>query len=633
MRVFVFRPRPDAERTAQAIAAHGFEPLVAPLFEVVRLPGEAPAGDFAAIVLSSGNAVPMLAEGPDGWRDLPVFTVGARTAAKVREAGLEDARSAGGDRNDLIGLIERTLPPPARLLLIVARDRKEDMPQRLKEAGYAVTLWETYAAEAVSALPEDAQAALRHGRAEAALHYSARGVRTFLSLAQAAGVEEAALELTHVAISADVAAPLISAGASTVLVAEHPEEAGMLAALEQVSQRLRPDDAARGSLKRTPPTIELKAEPQPEAAAPTEALPREFSPPEPPAEAAIPESAAEAGKPAPEAEAPTEALPREFSPPPGGPRAPVEREVPARMPWRALGFALVAAGLVGGVIGAGLVSLRQNEPGAQELKELRSRLETAQASAAAADRKAASASDAAAKAGSGLQAVTTKLASLASAPAADAGVVAEQLRRAETALAATGARFDELTARIAALEAQAKATPAVNTEGLAAARIVLAERIQHALVGGRPFANDVAALVKGGASQADVAALSAAAAGAATREALLAGFRKHGAMFQREVTPQSDSWTDKLWGLASRIVTVRPVGDNGSNDPATLPLRLESAIAAGDMPKAAGLWGQLPEPARRASAEFGADLQKRAAADAAIAKIAQDAVAALGTAG
>jgi hypothetical protein len=124
-----------------------------------------------------------------------------------------------------------------------------------------------------------------------------------------------------------------------------------------------------------------------------------------------------------------------------------------------------------------------------------------------------------------------------------------------------------------------------------------------------------------------------ASTGAATRSTLQAGFRKHGAMFQREVTPQSGSWSDRLWGLASRIVTVRPVGENGSNDPATLPLRIESAIASGDMPKAAALWAQLPEPARRASADFGEALQKRAAADAAIAKIGQDAVAALGAAG
>ena len=134
-------------------------------------------------------------------------------------------------------------------------------------------------------------------------------------------------------------------------------------------------------------------------------------------------------------------------------------------------------------------------------------------------------------------------------------------------------------------------------------------------------------------STAKGAQTAVAAAGAPAREALQAGFRKHGAMFQREVMPVSDSWTDKLLALTSRVVTVRPVGDSGSTDPATLPIRLESAIAAGDIVKAAGLWGQLPEPARRASAEFGADLQKRAAADAAIAKIAQDAVAALGVAG
>ncbi|MBN9444173.1 uroporphyrinogen-III synthase [Bosea sp. (in: a-proteobacteria)] len=620
MRVFVFRPRPDAERTAQAIAAHGFEPLVAPLFEVVRLPGAVPEGDFAAIVLTSGNAVPMLAEGPAGWRDLPVFTVGARTAAKVREAGLDDARSADGDRNDLIALIERTLPAPSGLLMIAARDRKDDVPQRLREAGYEVALWEAYEAQAVSTLPEDAQAALRHGRADAALHYSARGARTFLSLAQAAGVEEAALELTHVTLSADVAAPLISAGASTVLVAEHPEEAGMLAALEQVSQRMPPGDAApRGSLKRTPPTIELKAEAQPQVA-------------DVPA-ADAPDAVATA--PSPEAVAPSEALPQEFSPPPAEPPPPATAPAGgSAMSWPAL----AAAGVIGGVVGAGLMFYASRSAGpavsAAQLADLGGRIDTLQAAIAGVDRRAGSANEAAAKATSELQALAGRVGALAKAPAADTGAVAEQLQRAEAALASSGERFDKLAARVAAVETQAKAAAAPSPEGQAAARIVLAERIQKALSGGLPFAGDVGALVKGGVAAADTAALSAvAASGAATRETLLADFRRHGAMFQREVTPQSNSWTEKLWGLASRIVTVRPLGDNGSNDPATLPLRLESAIVAGDMPKAAALWAQLPEPARRASAAFGAALQKRAAADAAIAKIAQDAVAALGTAG
>ncbi|BCB18182.1 uroporphyrinogen-III synthase [Bosea sp. ANAM02] len=615
MRVFVFRPRPDAERTARAIAEHGFEPVVAPLFEVVRLTDAAPEGAFDALVLTSGNGVPALADGPAAWRDLPVFTVGSRTAAKVREAGLDDTRSADGDRNDLIELIIRTLPAPAKLLMIVGRDRKEDVPDRLREAGYEVTLWIAYAAEPVSVLPEDTQAALRHGEGGAALHYSARGARTFIALAQAANVADEALELTHVALSADVASPLISAGASTVLVAEHPEEAGMLAALEQVSARERLGDPARpeprGSLQRTPPTVDLKAVSSETA------------------------QGTDAAKPSPEAVAPTEALPQEFSPPPVEPMRPdAERDAPARTPW----LAVAAAALVGGVIGGALVSYVLPKPApsgsTEAIAELRSRIESLQAGAAAADRKASSASEAAAKAGSELQAVTAKLAALGNAQAPDTSAFSAQAQKAEAAATAVGQRLDEIAGRLGSVETQAKAAAGASPEAMAAARIVLAERVQRALAGGRPFAGDIAALTKSGVAQADVAPLTAIAAGSApTREALQVGFRKHGAMFQREVMPASDSWTDKLLALTSRVVTVRPVGDSGSTDPATLPLRLESAIAAGDIVKAAALWGQLPEPARRASAEFGADLQKRAAADAAIAKIAQDAVAALGAAG
>ncbi len=623
MRVFVFRPQPDAERTARAVADHGFEPLVAPLFKVVRLPGAVPEGNFDAIVVTSGNAVPVLAEGPAAWRELPVFTVGARTAAKVREAGLDDARSADGDRNDLIELIRRTLPAPAKLLMIVARDRKEDVSERLGQAGYEVALWMAYAAEPVSSLPEDAQAALRQGKADAALHYSARGARTFIAMAQAAGVNDEAMELTHVALSADVAAPLIAAGASTVLVAEHPEEAGLLSALEQVSARSAAPGKAppkpRGSLKRTPPTIELTAEPQP-----TE-----------PEEPAVQAEAAEAETHPPEAIAPTEALPQEFTPPPVEPvREPVERAAPTRTPW----LALAAAGLVGGAIGAGLVFLALNRAGpavsSEQIADLRSRIDTVQTSVAATDRKAAAASEAAARVGSEAQGLASKLAGLGNAPAPDTSAFAAQAQRAEATAAALSQQLQQMSGRIGAVETQAKTAPSLNPAATAAARIVLAERVRAALVAGRPFAGDVAALAKLGVAPAEAGALTAVAeAGAPTREALLAGFRQYGAQFQREVMPASESWTEKLIGLSSRIVTVRPVGDNGSTDPATLPIRLEAALAGSDMVRAAALWAQLPEPARRASADFGADLQKRAAADAAIAKIAQDAVAALGTAG
>jgi uroporphyrinogen-III synthase len=656
MRILVLRPLADAERSARAIAARGNEPLVAPLFDVVRLPEPAPEGSFDALVLASGNAVPVLADAPADWRSLPVFTVGARTAAKAREAGYDDARSADGDRNDLIELISRNVPSPAQLLLILGRDRREDLPQRLSHAGYAVTIWTAYAAKALPGLPEAASEPLRAGSVDAVLHYSVRGAQTYIALAREAGLESEALAPTHVALSADVATPLITAGADTVLVAEFPEEAAMLAALDQVSARHRLHDNARdaagaarepgteqgamsetetqrsrpakaqGSARRTPPTIEGVAQ-----------------------EAAV-EPVAPAAEPAVEAVLPTEALPQEFTAADAAPEPatrpsedpPVESPVSAKpqLPWRPL----AVAGLVGGVVGAGLVmlALSRATPAVDpaEIAQLRSRIDALQGAATALDRKAAAASDAATKAGAEAQATAARLGELASAqrgPAPDAEALAglsAQAQRAEAVASALGQRLEQTTARIGSVETLARTAAAPSAQALAAARIVLAERVQGAIASGKPFSADVAALAKGGAAADQLAALNAvAASGAPTQAALLAGFREHRVMFQRELTPTDASWQDRLLGLASRIVTIRPVGDIGANDPATLLIRLENAIASGNIVAAAGLWGQLPEPARRASADFGANLQKRAAADAAIAKIAQDAVAALGAAG
>lgn len=688
MRIFVFRPPAEAERTAVALRARGHEPVLAPLFAVSRLPAPAPEGPFFAIALTSGNAVPALAELPPAWQDLPVFAVGARTAEKAREAGFEDARSANGNRNDMVALIRDHLKPPARILLIVGRDRHEDVADKLEAAGFEVATWVAYAAESVTSFPEAALEALRGGSVDGALHYSARGVRTCLSLAGEAGVSGPLLSLAHVALSADVAAPLIAAGARDVLVAGHPEEAALLAALDQVSARNRdtgnvtqgmvaPDGVEMGKdamndpetpsgtsegkpstegkaspggrtgrkSGRTPPTIDLTAQEAPaaaetepaatgtdaapEAVLPTEALPREFvggddtiaketvgSDPEPAAEAAE----AQPGTPVPEA-----------------PAAPIPPAPPA--PSRLPGLAL--AGLVGGVVGAGLVllGLSHFSPPVtpEQLAAIQGRLDSLQTAAGELERKTAAASDAATKAGTAAQAATARVNQVAAAQAPEPGAIAglnAQAERAEAAANAVGQQLERTVARIGTIETLAKAASAPSPQALAAARIVLAERVQSALASGQPFAGDVAALAKGGGAPEQLAALNAVAtAGAPTKDALLAQFRGHRAMYARELMPASAGWQDRLLGLASRVVSIRPVGDTGANDPATLPARLENALLKSDVTAAAALWAQLPEPARRASADFGEALRKRGAADAAIAKIAQDAVAALGSAG
>ena len=720
MRILVFRPSADAERTAEVLRARGHEPIVAPLFTVSRLPEPHPQGPFDAIVLTSFNGAAALADLPAEWRELPVFAVGERTAGGAREAGARDVRIAAGDRHALVTMITETFKAPARLLLIAARDRHEDVEARLKDAGYEPVTWVGYVAEAAKTLPETAVAALREGKADAALHYSARGAATFLTLAKAASVSQQALEPTQICISAAAAEPLIAAGAGTVLVAEYPEEQGLLAVLDQLTARNRgsaddkekpgaqlspgtakdpmadSSDAGkpRGGSKRTPPTIDLTAQEQPSpkqggSAAGTSASKSSTVPSADATKAVAPddkakksavaspandagpkalddtvggkegvarEASAKAGtQPAaakdapaanasgsPEAVLPTEALPREYQP---GNRVGSDPTQGSAATTAATGakprslVSLLLAGVAGGVVGAAIVVLLQGRMGGSndtELGDLRTQVSALQKAMTTTDTKAMAAQQAAAKAEAEAKSVGGRIGELANAPGPEAKALAEAAARAAQAEAAAKAqsqRLDEALSRLGNVETQAKANAGASPEALAAARIVLSDRVRGAIASGRPFAGEVAALARG-PSKTDLAPLQAVAEkGAPTREALLAQFRSHRALFTREVAPLSASWQDRLMAVLSRIVTVRTTDGTASTDPATLPLRLENAIAANDFARAATLWGELPEPARRGSEAFGAALKQRAEADAAIGRVAQDAVAALGTGG
>lgn len=654
MRVLVFRPQPDAERSAQSLRERGQAPVVAPLFEILPSGEKPPKGPFDALVLTSANAVPALENLPKSWRGvLPAFCVGTRTAGAAGALGFT-AHNAIGGRTELLALVSEQLPAGQKLLFVTGRDRYEDLPQQLRDAGHEVTLWTAYEARAVDTLPASAADALRDGSADAALHYSPRSAQVFLDLAGKAGLAEQAQALPQLTLSAAVAAPLISAGSDTVLVAEHPEEAALFAALDQLPARTllsgdakepaaadgeadKSDMAAEPSSEqgqagkrrnrsgRTPPTIELAA---------TEAA----RTPEPETSASA-TSAAEAERVETQAEAvlPTEALAQEFTPPPVP-----EHQRRYSLPTVAL------AGLAGGVIGAGLVLLALRLSGPDDdarLAELTKRIETLQAQSAAlpnraaldaVDRKAVAAAENAARASSEAQANAARLAELAkAAPAADASLAAglnEKLALAESNASAARDVAASLGQRLAGVEAAAKTAAQPSRQAVAAARVVLAERIRDAIGSGRPFQADLTALGDIPAEQ-KTALAAVAGAGAPTRDKLLAQFRNHHALFVRETTPAATSWEDKLLGLASRIVTIRPVGDSGSSDPATLPIRLEGALVQSEIMKAAELWAQLPEPARRGSEAFGTALKQRAAAESAINRIAQDAVAALGTAG
>src|SRR5215472_5918673 len=83
--VLITRPEPGAAETALRVAALGLRPIITPLLAIrfvrAALP---PSGRVQAILVASGYAVAGL---PSSHHHLPLFAVGAATAARARTAG------------------------------------------------------------------------------------------------------------------------------------------------------------------------------------------------------------------------------------------------------------------------------------------------------------------------------------------------------------------------------------------------------------------------------------------------------------------------------------------------------------------------------------------------------------------
>lgn len=229
MRVLVTRP--DPARTVQALGARGHEAVIAPVLRIET--SDAPfGGPFAAVLLTSANAARAIGTHPRRAEllPLPAFTVGARSAEAARAAGFAQVESAEGALGDLVRLVAARCAGQ-RLIYLAGEDRSGDLAGALAPHGIAVETAVVYRAVAAAALPGETVQALRAGRIDAALHYSARSAATLLQLAGQAGVLNIVIRVAHYCLSEEVAAPLRRAGADQVRAALVPTEAGLIALL------------------------------------------------------------------------------------------------------------------------------------------------------------------------------------------------------------------------------------------------------------------------------------------------------------------------------------------------------------------------------------------------------------------
>jgi uroporphyrinogen-III synthase len=225
-RVLVLRAPEDARRTAQKLAGMGFASVLSPVLEIVATGAKAPAEGFDAVIVTSAKAL-QYGDPTESLRRLPLFAVGARTAAQAERRGWRVAGVAP-ESAALFPLILERGPPRGRLLYLAGRQRRETLETALREAGREVFALETYEARESATLTRDAAEALTGGEISAALHYSPRSAEIFVRLAERENLLAAARALAHFALSPETAVALGAFGAATVRIAGTPDEDALL---------------------------------------------------------------------------------------------------------------------------------------------------------------------------------------------------------------------------------------------------------------------------------------------------------------------------------------------------------------------------------------------------------------------
>jgi uroporphyrinogen-III synthase len=238
MRALVTRPRAEAAALAEALARRGIDALIEPLLDIQFR--DAPAPDLAgvqAILCTSANGVRALAR-LTGERGVPLFAVGAASAAEARDAGFAELTSADGAVGDLVRLVCARLDPAAGPLLHVAGSVVAgDLAGMLRDAGFTVERAVLYDAHPATALSPACTTALAGGSIDLALFFSPRTAALFARLAAEAKVDAATAAVSAVSISRAADAALAPLSFRARLVAERPDQPSLLAALDRLLAR------------------------------------------------------------------------------------------------------------------------------------------------------------------------------------------------------------------------------------------------------------------------------------------------------------------------------------------------------------------------------------------------------------
>lgn len=220
MRILVTRPRPGGAATAGRLRALGHDVVLEPLLGFEAVPWTTPSAMPEAVLLTSAAAARLAGVVPPAMLGVPVYTVGAVTAAAARTAGFRDVRvGAGGAQL----LLDELAAAGVRQVLHLAG---EDRTAVALPPGLELVIRTVYRArlQPLGALPA----------ADWVLLYSARTSAHFGAEVDRLGGDRGAIAVAAISPAALAAA---GAGWGRALAATTPDEDALLAAIGATWQK------------------------------------------------------------------------------------------------------------------------------------------------------------------------------------------------------------------------------------------------------------------------------------------------------------------------------------------------------------------------------------------------------------
>jgi uroporphyrinogen-III synthase len=249
MRLLVTRPEPDARELKKQLVARGHQVLIEPLITINFESGDPiDLEGVQALIATSRNGLRALARRPviEQARALPVFAVGAGTAATARALGFDHIIQGPCGARELAALLATRADVNGGLLLHLAGDTLAfDFEPELKRLGFHVMRPIVYTTAAANQLSGSTVARLRDDQIDGVLLFSPRTAHVYTTLIRKYALVAANRRVVHFCLSAAVAKRLAPLEPVRAEIAAQPTLQEMLALVARLTPQSTQREAPR----------------------------------------------------------------------------------------------------------------------------------------------------------------------------------------------------------------------------------------------------------------------------------------------------------------------------------------------------------------------------------------------------